>query len=46
MFPVINIAVVFKMNEEMSLFEFEMFFNSSMRTASQTYLTTDFQEMR
>lgn len=46
MFPTINITIVFKMNEEISLFEFEMFFNSSMRTTSQMYLTADFQEMR
>lgn len=36
MFSAINIAIVFKMSERISLCEFEVFFNSNVRAASHT----------
>lgn len=33
----ISIAIIFKTEEKISLAEFEVFFNSNMRTASQIY---------
>lgn len=38
MFSDISIAIVCKIEEKISLGEFEIFFNSSRRTTSQTYL--------
>lgn len=37
MFFDISIAIIFKTEEKISLAEFEVFFNSNMRTTSQIY---------
>lgn len=42
MFSAVNIAIVFKMDEKIALCEFAVFFNSSERTTSRTYLKDNF----